>query len=204
MFTRRRFLQSSAAAAAFATGAGSARADTPGVADAEIKIGQTMPYSGPASAYGVIGKADSAYFRMINDMGGINGRRIALVSLDDGYSAPKTVELTRRLVEQEQVAFLFNSLGTACCASVWQYLNDAEIPQLFVATGASMFADPEHFPWTMGWQPNYRTEATIFGKTIAATRPDAKIAVLYQNDGFGKDYLTGLKTGLGADHASMV
>ncbi len=204
MITRRSFLQSGAAAAAFAASARAARADTPGVTDAEIKIGQTMPYSGPASAYGVIGKADTAYFKMINDMGGINGRKITLVSLDDGYSPPKTVEQTRRLVEQEGVAFIFNGLGTACCAAVHQYLNDNKIPQLFCATGASMFADPEHFPWTMGWQPNYQTEAVIFGKTIASTKPNSKIAVLYQNDGFGKDYLIGLKRGLGPDRASMV
>ena len=199
MISRRTFLQSSAAAAAFAASASSARADNiPGVTDTEIKIGQTMPYSGPASAYGVIGKADLAYFKMINEQGGVNGRKINLISLDDGYSPPKTVEQTRRLVEQEQVAFLFNSLGTACCASVRQYMNDNKIPQLFVATGASMFSDPQHFPWTMGWQPNYQTEAAIFGKHIAATKPDAKIGVLYQNDSFGKDYLTGLKNGLGA------
>ena len=154
MITRRSFLQSSAAAATFAASSGAARADNaPGVTGTEIKIGQTMPYSGPASAYGVIGKADSAYFKMINEQGGINGRKINLISLDDGYSPPKTVEQTRRLIEQEQVAFLFNSLGTACCASVRQYMNDNKIPQLFVATGASMFSDPEHFPWTMGWQP---------------------------------------------------
>ena len=148
-----------------------ARADTPGVTETEIKIGQTMPYSGPASAYGVIGKADTAYFKMINDTGGINGRKITLVSLDDAYSPPKTVEQTRRLVEQEGVAFLFNSLGTAPCAAVRQYLNDNKIPQLFCATGASMFADPRHFPWTMGWQPNYQTEARIFGQYVVKTKP---------------------------------
>jgi branched-chain amino acid transport system substrate-binding protein len=205
MFTRRSFLQSSAAAAALAASSGSARADNaPGVTDTEIKIGQTMPYSGPASAYGVIGKADVAYFKMINEMGGVNGRKINLISLDDGYSPPKTVEQTRRLVEQEQVAFIFDSLGTACCASVRQYLNDNKIPQLFVATGASMFADPQHFPWTMGWQPNYQTEVRIFAKQILKTKSDAKIGVLYQNDSFGKDYLIGLKDGLGADHAGMM
>src|ERR1700727_2803116 len=205
MITRRSFLQSSAAAAALAASAGSARADNaPGVTDTEIKIGQTMPYSGPASAYGVIRNADLAYFKIINEQGGVNGRKINLISLDDGYSPPKTVEQTRRLVEQEQVAFLFNSLGTACCASVRQYMNDNKIPQLVVATGASMFSDPQHFPWTMGWQPNYQTEASIFGKHIAATKPDAKIGVLYQNDSFGKDYLTGLKNGLGPEHAGMV
>jgi branched-chain amino acid transport system substrate-binding protein len=205
MFTRRSFLQSSAAAAAFAATAGLARADNaPGVTDAEIKIGQTMPYSGPASAYGVIGRTEAAYFKMINEQGGINGRKINLVSLDDGYSPPKTVEQVRRLVEQEQVAFLFNTLGTAPNAAIRQYLNDNKVPQLFVSTGASMFSDPKHFPWTMGFNPNYQTEAHIYGKYILATKPDAKISVLYQNDGFGKDYLIGLKEALGADRAGMI
>ena len=205
MFTRRTFLQSSAAVAAFAATAGSARAaDTPGITDAEIKIGQTMPYSGPASAYGVIGRTEAAYFKMINEQGGINGRKINLISLDDGYSPPKTVEQVRRLVEQEQVAFLFNTLGTAPNAAIRQYLNDNKVPQLFVSTGASMFSDPKHFPWTMGFNPNYQTEAHIYGKYILATKPDAKISVLYQNDGFGKDYLIGLKEALGADHAGMI
>ncbi len=153
MITRRTFLQSSAAAA-FAAGAGSARADkTPGVTDTEIKIGQTMPYSGPASAYGVIGRTEAAYFKMINEQGGVNGRKINLISLDDGYSPPKTVEQVRRLVEQEQVAFIFNSLGTPPNVAIRQYLNDNKVPQLFVATGAATFSDPQHFPWTMGWQP---------------------------------------------------
>jgi branched-chain amino acid transport system substrate-binding protein len=205
MITRRTFLQSSAAAAAFAASAGSARADNaPGITDTEIKIGQTMPYSGPASAYGVIGRADTAYFKMINEQGGVNGRKINLISLDDAYSPPKTVEQIRRLVEQEQVAFIFNSLGTPSNAAVRQYLNDNKVPQLFVATGAAMFSDPKNFPWTMGWQPNYQTEARIFAKHILKTKPDAKIAALYQNDGFGKDYLIGFKDGLGADHAGMV
>jgi branched-chain amino acid transport system substrate-binding protein len=205
MITRRTFLQSSAAAAAFAASAGSARADNaPGVTDTEIKIGQTMPYSGPASAYGVIGRAETAYFKMINEQGGVNGRKINLISLDDAYSPPKTVEQIRRLVEQEQVAFIFNSLGTPPNAAIRQYLNDNKAPQLFVATGAAMFSDPKNFPWTMGWQPNYQTEARIFAKHILKTKPDAKIAALYQNDGFGKDYLIGLKDGLGADHAGMV
>ena len=205
MITRRTFLQSSAAAAALAASASSARADNaPGVTDTEIKIGQTMPYSGPASAYGVIGKAGTAYFKMINEMGGVNGRKINLISLDDAYSPPKTVEQVRRLVEDEKVAFLFNTLGTAPNLAIRQYLNDNKIPQLFVATGASTFSDPKHFPWTMGWQPNYQTEARIFGQNILKTKPDAKIGVLYQNDGFGKDYLIGLKEGLGPDHAGMV
>jgi branched-chain amino acid transport system substrate-binding protein len=205
MLTRRSFLQSSAAAAAFAATPGLARADNaPGVTDAEIKIGQTMPYSGPASAYGVIGRTEAAYFKMINEQGGINGRKINLISLDDGYSPPKTVEQVRRLVEQEQVAFLFNTLGTAPNAAIRQYLNDNKVPQLFVSTGASMFSDPKHFPWTMGFNPNYQTEGHIYGKYILATKPDAKISVLYQNDGFGKDYLIGLKEALGADRAGMI
>jgi branched-chain amino acid transport system substrate-binding protein len=206
MITRRLLLQSSAAAAAYsAQGFRPARAENaPGVTDTEIKIGQTMPYSGPASAYGVIGRTEAAYFKKINDQGGINGRKINLISLDDGYSPPKTVEQVRRLVEQEQVAFLFSTLGTAPNAAIRQYLNDNKVPQLFVATGASMFSDPKHFPWTMGYNPNYQTEAHIYGKYILATKPDAKICVLYQNDGLGKDYLIGLKEALGADRAGMI
>src|SRR5271169_6488184 len=205
MITRRTFLQSSAAAAAFAASASSARADNaPGVTDAEIKIGQTMPYSGPASAYGVIGKTELAYFKMINEQGGINGRKINLISLDDGYSPPKTVEQVRRLVEDEKVAFLFQTLGTPPNLAIRKYLNDNKVPQLFVSTGASTFSDPQHFPWTMGFNPNYQTEAKIYGKHILQTKPDAKIGVLYQNDGFGKDYLIGLKEALGADHAGML
>jgi branched-chain amino acid transport system substrate-binding protein len=205
MITRRTLLKSSAAAAAFAATAGSARADNaPGITDTEIKIGQTMPYSGPASAYGVIGRAGGAYFKMINEQGGINGRKINLISLDDAYSPPKTVEQVRRLVEDEKVAFLFNTLGTPPNLAIRQYLNDNKVPQLFVATGAAAFSDPQHFPWTIGWQPNYQTEAKIFAKHILKTKPDGKIGVLYQNDAFGKDYLIGLKDGLGADHAGMV
>jgi len=204
MITRRTFLQSSAAAAAFAASAGSARADNaPGVTDTEIKIGQTMPYSGPASAYGVIGRTEAAYFKMINDQGGINGRKINLISLDDAYSPPKTVEQVRRLVEDEKVAFTFQTLGTAPNLAIRQYLNDNKVPQLFVSTGAAVFADPQHFPWTIGYNPNYQTEARIYGKEILKTKPDGKIAVLYQNDGFGKDYLIGLKAELG-DHAGMI
>jgi branched-chain amino acid transport system substrate-binding protein len=205
MATRRTFLQSSAAAAAaLATSSWPARADNaPGVTDSEIKIGQTMPYSGPASAYGVIGRTEAAYFKMINDQGGINGRKINLISLDDAYSPPKTVEQVRRLVEQEQVAFLFQTLGTPPNLAIRQYLNDNKVPQLFVSTGAATFADPQQFPWTIGFNPNYQTEARIYAKHILATKPDAKIAVLYQNDGFGKDYLIGLKDGLG-DHAGMI
>jgi branched-chain amino acid transport system substrate-binding protein len=205
MISRRIFLQAGAvSAAALAVGSRPARAaNAPGVTDSEIKIGQTMPYSGPASAYGVIGKADVAYFKMINEQGGINGRKLNLISLDDGYSPPKTVEQTRRLVEQEQVAFIFNSLGTACNYAIRTYLTENKIPQLFIATGAAMWSDPKNFPWTIGWQPNYQTEAHIFGKAILATKPDAKIGVLYQNDAFGKDYLIGVKAGLG-DKAGLI
>jgi branched-chain amino acid transport system substrate-binding protein len=204
MITRRTFLQSSAAAAAFAASASSARADNaPGVTDTEIKIGQTMPYSGPASAYGVIGRTEAAYFKMINEQGGIAGRKINLISLDDAYSPPKTVEQVRRLVEDEKVAFCFQTLGTAPNLAIRQYLNDNKVPQLFVSTGAAVFADPQHFPWTIGYNPNYQTEAHIYGKNILKTKPDGKIAVLYQNDGFGKDYLIGLKAELG-DQAGMI
>src|SRR5580658_6932930 len=189
MKTRRTFLTSSAAAAAaLATNAWPARAENaPGVTDTEIKIGQTMPYSGPASAYGVIGKTEAAYFKMINEAGGVNGRKLNLISLDDGYSPPKTVEQTRRLVEQEEVAFIFNSLGTGQNAAIRPYLTENKVPQLFVATGASMWNDPKNFPWTIGFNPNYQTEARIYGQYILKNSPAAKIAVLYQNDGFGKD-----------------
>jgi len=206
MISRRTFLRASAvSAAALASGTRAALADNaPGITDTEIKIGQTMPYSGPASAYGVIGKADVAYFKMINEAGGINGRKINLISLDDGYSPPKAVEQIRRLVEQDQVAFIFNSLGTPSNYAIRPYLTENKVPQLFVATGAAMWSDPKNFPWTIGWQPNYQTEAHIFGKNIIATTPNAKIGVLYQNDAFGKDYLIGVKDGLGADHAGMV
>ena len=206
MITRRFLLQSSAAAVAFAAqGFRAARAENaPGVTDTEIKIGQTMPYSGPASSYGVIGRIEIAYFKMINEQGGINGRKINLISLDDAYSPPKTVEQVRRLVEQDHVAFLFQTLGTPPNAAIRQYCNDNKVPQLFAATGASMFSDPKHYPWTMGYNPSYRTEGHIYAKHILATRPDARIAVLYQNDDFGKDYLTGLKEGLGPDHAGMI
>ena len=199
----RRQLLAGAAASAFLVRA--ARADNaPGVTDKEIKFGNTMPYSGPASAYGVIGKTEAAYFRMVNDTGGINGRMINYISLDDAYSPPKTVEQVRRLVEQEQVAFLFNTLGTAPNLAIRDYCNQNKVPQLFVSTGASVFSDPEHFKYTVGYNPNYRTEARVYAKHILATKPGAKIAVLYQNDGFGKDYLAGLKDILVPDHADMI
>ncbi|MCO5124177.1 MAG: ABC transporter substrate-binding protein [Rhizobacter sp.] len=175
----------------------------PGASDTEIKIGNTMPYSGPASAYGTIGKAEAAYFKKVNDEGGINGRKINFISLDDGYSPPKTVEMARRLVEQDEVLLLFGTLGTPSNTAIHKYMNAKKVPQLFVATGASKWNDPKNFPWTMGWQPNYHTEAMIYAKHILQTKPNAKIAVLYQNDDFGKDYLTGLKDGLG-DKAKMI
>jgi branched-chain amino acid transport system substrate-binding protein len=176
----------------------------PGATDTEIKIGNTMPYSGGASAYGAIGKLETAYFNMINEQGGINGRKINFISRDDGYSPPKTVELIRKMVEEDQVLLTFNVLGTPPNTAVQAYLNDNKVPQLFVATGADKWNDPKNHPWTMGWQPSYRIEARIYGRYILKNLPDAKIAVLYQNDDFGKDYLTGLREGLGDKADKMV
>jgi branched-chain amino acid transport system substrate-binding protein len=206
MTSRRIFLQSGAVAAAWLTsGIWAARAaNAPGVTDAEIKFGQTIAYSGPASAYGVIGRTQAAYFRMINERGGIGGRKLSFISLDDGYSPPKAVEQIRRLVEQEQVAFIFQSLGTPTNAAIRPYLNDNKVPQLFISSGASMFGDPQHYPWTIGFLPSYRTEARIFAKHILETKPDARIGVVYQNDDFGKDVLSGLHDILDADHAAMI
>jgi branched-chain amino acid transport system substrate-binding protein len=170
----------------------------PGVTDTSIKIGNIMPYSGPASAYGVIGTAEAAYFRKINDEGGINGRKIDFVSYDDSYSPPKTVEQARKLVEDDNVLLIFNSLGTPTNTAIQKYMNEEKLPQLFVATGATKWNDPKQFPWTMGWQPSYQTEAHIYARYILEKKPDAKIAVLYQNDDYGKDYLKGLEDGLGA------
>jgi branched-chain amino acid transport system substrate-binding protein len=176
----------------------------PGVSDTEIKIGNTMPYSGSASAYGAIGKAEAAYFAMINDQGGINGRKINFITRDDGYSPPKTVEVVRQLVEEEQVLLMFNPLGTPSNTAIQGYLNDNKVPQLFVATGADKWNDPKHHPWTMGWQPSYRIEARIYARYILKNLPAAKIAVLYQNDDFGKDYLIGLREGLGDKADKMI
>ena len=176
----------------------------PGVSDSEIVIGQTMPYSGPASAYGTIGKADAAYIAMLNDHGGINGRKIKLISLDDAYSPPKTVEQTRKLVEEDHVLIDFNPLGTPTNTAIQRYLNQHKVPQLFVATGATKWGDPKQFPWTMGWQPTYQTEGRLFAKYLLRTMPDAKIGVLYQDDDYGKDYLKGLRDGLGAKAAKMI
>jgi branched-chain amino acid transport system substrate-binding protein len=178
--------------------------NAPGVTATEIAIGQTMPYSGPASSYAVIGKTEAAYFEMINDEGGVNGRKINLISVDDGYVPVKTVEQIRDLVENRHVAFLFNTLGTPQNTAIHKYLNDHKIPQLFVATGADKWGDYQHFPWTMGYQPSYQVEARIYAKYILAHKPNAKIALLYQNDDFGKDYLIGLKDGLGAKAATML
>jgi branched-chain amino acid transport system substrate-binding protein len=174
-----------------------------GATDTEIKIGNIMPYSGPASAYGVIGKTQEAYFNKVNAEGGINGRKIKFISYDDGYSPPKTVEQARKLVESDEVLLIFGSLGTSTNSAIRKYMNDKNVPQLFVASGASKWNDPKHYPWTMGWQPNYASEARIYAKYILKEKPDAKIGVLYQNDDFGKDYLKGLKEGLGTK-ASMI
>src|SRR5881392_203390 len=184
--------------------AGPAAAQSPGVTPTEIKIGNTNPYSGPASAYGTIGKVIAGYFKKVNDEGGINGRKINFVTLDDGYSPPKTVEMVRRLVEQDQVAFVFQTLGTPTNSAIHKYLNQAKVPHLFVATGATKWGDPQHFPWTMGWQPTYQTEGHIYAQYVLQNVPNAKIGVLYQNDDYGKDYVKGLKDGLGDKAKSMV
>ncbi|WP_025033914.1 ABC transporter substrate-binding protein [Bradyrhizobium sp. DOA9] len=175
-----------------------------GASDTEIKIGNIMPYSGPASAYGVIGKTEEAYFRKINAEGGINGRKVNFVTYDDAYSPPKTVEQARKLVESDEVLLVFNSLGTPPNTAIQKYMNSKKVPQLFVATGATKWNDPQNFPWTMGWQPNYQSESIIYAKYILKNHPNAKIAVLYQNDDYGKDYLKGFKDGLGAKAASMI
>ncbi|MCK1450246.1 ABC transporter substrate-binding protein [Bradyrhizobium sp. 35] len=174
-----------------------------GASDTEIKIGNIMPYSGPASAYAAIGKAEEAYFNKINAEGGIGGRKIKFISYDDGYSPPKTVEQARKLVESDGVLLIFGSLGTSTNGAIRKYMNEKKVPQLFVASGASKWNDPKQYPWTMGWQPSYASEARIYAKYIMKEKPDGKIGVLYQNDDFGKDYLKGLKDGLGPK-ASMI
>ncbi|MBR0691886.1 ABC transporter substrate-binding protein [Bradyrhizobium lablabi] len=196
----------SVALALIATSCGTAEAQKKydsGASDTQIKIGNIMPYSGPASAYGAIGKTLAAYFKMINAQGGIRGRKITFISYDDAYSPPKTVEQARRLVEGDEVLLLFNTLGTATNSAIQKYMNTEKVPQLFVASGASKWNDPENFPWTMGWQPSYQDEAHIYAKYLIREKPGAKVAVLYQNDDFGKDYLKGLKDGFG-DKASMI
>jgi branched-chain amino acid transport system substrate-binding protein len=204
----RNWLQLSAAAllgaALAASPAAAQKKYSPGASDKDIKIGQTNPYSGPASAYGANGKTEAAYFAMLNEQGGINGRKINFISLDDGYSPPKTVEQVRKLVEQDEVLFVYAPLGTPSNSAIHQYMNAKKVPQLFVATGATKWGDPQHFPWTMGWQPNYQTEAKIYAKYLLQTKPDAKIGILYQNDDYGKDYLKGFKDGLGDKAAKMI
>ena len=206
MVSRRLFLQSAAAAAiAAASAVPAARAaNAPGVTDAEIKIGQTFPYSGPASGYGVIARAEAAYFKMINEKGGVNGRVLNLISLDDGYSAPKTVEQTRRLIEQDGVAFTFQSFGGFTNLAVRPYLNENKVPQLFGAAGADQLDDPQNYPWTVGFNPATGTEGRIYAKHILATKPDAKVGVLYQNDQLGKTFLAGVRDGLGAEHTGAL
>ena len=176
----------------------------PGVSDTEIKIGNTVPYSGPASAYGTFGRSEAAYFAMINEQGGINGRKINFISRDDGYSPPKTVEQVRKLVEDDKVLLLFSTLGTPPNTAIQGYLNDNKVPQLFIASGADKWNNPKHFPWTMNLQPSYGTEAHIYARYVLQNLPNAKIAVLYQNDDFGKDYLIGMREGLGDNAAKMI
>jgi branched-chain amino acid transport system substrate-binding protein len=189
--------------AATATGAIAQKAYDAGASDSEIKIGNIMPYSGPASAYSVIGKTFSAYFKMVNEQGGINGRKVNFISYDDGYSPPKTVEQTRKLVENDEVLLMFGILGTSGNSAIHKYLNTKKIPHLFLATGASKWGDPQNFPRTMAFVPNYQNEARIYAQYIMKNHPNAKIGILYQNDDFGKDYLIGLRDGLGAK-ASMI
>src|SRR6266852_5573141 len=198
-----------AAVSAFAVALSVSSADAqnkydPGASDTEIKVGQTVPFSGPASAYATVGKAQAAYMKMINDQSGVNGRKINLIQYDDAYSPPKTVEQVRKLVEGDEVLLTFQILGTPSNAAVQKYLNGKKVPQLFAATGASKFTDPKNFPWTMGFNPNYFVEGRIYGQYILKEYPTAKVGVLYQNDDLGKDYLNGLKAGLGDKAASMI
>ena len=179
---------------AIATGSATAQKRyAPGISDSEIKIGQTMPYSGPVSTWGTVGRAELAYFKMINDQGGINGRKINLISLDDAYSPPKTVEQTRKLVEQDGVAFVFGALGTAANLAVRKYLNDQQVPQLFLLSGSEQFSEPEHFAWSLGIIPTYLLDGQTHARYILAHNPNAKIAILYQNDDYGKAHVRGLK-----------
>ena len=186
------------------TGAVAQKKYDTGATDTEIKIGNIIPYSGPASAYGLIGKTEAAYFNMINAQGGINGRKINFISYDDAYSPPKAVEQVRKLVESDEVLVVFNPLGTPSNTAIQKYLNAKKVPQLFVATGATKWNDPKNFPWTIGWQPSYQSEAVIYAKYLLKEKPNARIGVLYQNDDFGKDYLKGFKDGLGAKASSMI
>lgn len=176
----------------------------PGASDTEIKVGNIMPYSGPASSYASIGKSEAAYFRMINEQGGVNGRKVNFISYDDGYSPPKTVEQARKLVESDEVLLLFNTLGTATNSAIQKYMNNKKVPHLFVSSGASKWADPKNFPWTMGWSPSYQNEGRIWATWILQNYPEAKIGVLFQNDDLGKDYLAGVRDGLGDKAAKMI
>jgi branched-chain amino acid transport system substrate-binding protein len=203
--TRRSILAAAPATAALATiPARAAKQYGPGVTDAEIKIGNTCFYSGPASSYGTVGRCETAYFKMINDHGGVNGRKINFISYDDAYSPPKTVEQTRRLVEKDDVLLILNPLGTPTNTATRRYLNEKKVPQLFVGTGASKWNDPRHFRWTMGWLPTYLSEGRAYAAYILANKPDAKVGVLYQNDDGGKDYLHGVTEGLGSKADSMI
>ena len=205
--TSRRTFVAGVSAAAVLTGnrvAFSQKKYDDGASDTEIKIGHTNPYSGPASSYGVIGKTIQAYWKSVNEAGGINGRKVNFISLDDGYSPPKTVECIRQLVEQDKVLCTFNTLGTPCNTAIHKYMNQKKVPMLFVATGASKWGDPKNFPWTMGFQPDYHTEGVIYAKHLLANVKDPKIAVLMQNDDFGKDYWSGFKEGLGKDAGKVV
>jgi ABC-type branched-subunit amino acid transport system substrate-binding protein len=190
--------------AATSTGAIAQKKYDTGATDTEIKIGNIMPYSGPASALGVIGKTEAAYFKKINAEGGINGRKIIFISYDDAYSPPKTVEQARKLVESDEVLFILNPLGTPSNSAIQKYMNEKKVPQLFVQTGATKWNDPKQFPWTMGWSPNYQSEGRIYAKYILKERPTGKIGILYQNDDYGKDYVKGIRDGLGAKAASMI
>ena len=202
---KRRALVATGAAFAFAPALVRAQKKyDPGVTDKEIKLGHTNPYSGPLSAYGVIGKAITAYWNMVNDQGGINGRKITFITYDDGFQPPKTVEMVRKLVEDDKVFAIYQLLGTPTNTVVHKYLNQKKVPQLFVATGASKWGDPKNFPWTMGWQPDYATEGAIYAKHILANHKDAKIGILWQNDDFGKDYVGGFMKGLGKDNEKLV
>jgi branched-chain amino acid transport system substrate-binding protein len=203
MFGKISFIAAALAALAGTSGAAMAE-NAPGVTATEIRIGQTMPYSGPAAAYAVIGRADAAYLKMINDRGGINGRKVLLLSEDDGYNPAKALEVTRKLVESDHVAFIFDTLGTPSNTAIQSYLNERKIPQLFGASGADKWGNYKEFPWTIGYLPSYRTEAQIYAKYILKVRPNAKIAILYQNDDFGKDFLVGVKEVLGSRYQQMV
>jgi len=203
-FQMKRYVLVAAGALALVFAAAVRAADQPGVTATEIKIGNTSPYSGPASTYGALGRLESAFFGMVNEQGGVAGHKITYISLDDTYSPPKTMEQTRRLVEEDNVAFTFANLGTPTNSAIVRYMNQKKVPHLFLATGADKWGDYKTFPWTIGWQPSYRTEAQIYATYILREKPGAKIAVLYQNDDFGKDYFLGFKDVLGDKFDKMV